>query len=107
PRSVHRDDVVAKSDREDVLPVVRLSVDADGRHHHARLPSLERLDHVDATELLENAVILLVPQAMEERAELRPPWHLSGCDLGGADGAEHLADRGAHELLAAGGDEVR
>lgn len=106
-RCIGRDDVVPQADRQDVLAVVLLSADAHVGHDYARFPSLQGIDHVHAAELLEDAVVLLMSEAMQERTEVRLPGHLAGCELGGADRAEHLADRAADELLAAGGSEIR
>src|SRR5262249_54418706 len=87
--------------------IVLLSGDAHVRHHHTGLPSLQGLHHVHPAELLKDAVVLLVPEAMQERTEVGPPRHLSRGDLRRTDRAEHLADGAADQLLAASGSEVR
>jgi len=42
--------------------VVLLACDAHVAHDHARFPSLQRIDDIHATKLLEDTVVFLVPQ---------------------------------------------
>lgn len=83
-----------------------LARDLHGGHDDARLPALERVDHVDARELLEDGVVLLVAQEVQERAELGPPRQLALRELAPGHGAEDLADGAADEAPAAVRREV-
>jgi len=106
PRRVFRDHIIAKVDYQNVFAVLLLAADLQRRHDHSWFPPLEGVDDVDASELLQDAVVLLVPESVEQRAELGPPGQLARRDVGGADGAEDLPHGAADELLAATGGEV-
>ena len=94
-------------DRQYVLAAMLLAADRHRSDDDPRLPPLQGIDDdVDACELLQEAIVLLVPQAIEERAELGPPGQLAGRGVGRADGAEDLPHGAADELLAASGGEV-
>jgi len=105
-RGVHRDDIVADADRQDILAALPFAADPHRSDDNPRLPPLQSVDDVDAGELLQDGVVLLVPQAVQQRAELGPLGQLARRDVGRADGAEDLANSATDELLVASGGEV-
>ena len=106
PWRVGGDHIVADADRQDVLAVELLPRHFDRGDPHPRLPALERVDHVHPRKLLEDSVVLLVPQEVEERPELRPKWQLTLREVRGTDGAEDLPDGRLDERLSPGSGEV-